>query len=138
MLHHKTEVLVRFNEADPLGIVWHGHYLQYFEDGREAFGKQYGLSYMDFYVQGLVVPIVSVHCDYKKPLRYGDTMSVGVMYEPTRAAKLVLNYEITEVSKNILIATGTTTQVFVNKETFELHLAPPSFIEQWKAKWGVA
>ncbi len=34
-----TEVLVRFNEADPLGIVWHGHYIRYFEDGREDFGK---------------------------------------------------------------------------------------------------
>ena len=31
----RTEILVRFNEADPLGIVWHGHYIRYFEDGRE-------------------------------------------------------------------------------------------------------
>ncbi|MFP3594736.1 acyl-CoA thioesterase, partial [Chryseobacterium sp. SIMBA_038] len=27
------EVRVRFNETDPLGIVWHGHYIVYFEDG---------------------------------------------------------------------------------------------------------
>ena len=45
----RTEILVRFNEADPLGIVWHGHYIRYFEDGREAFGNQYGIGYLDFY-----------------------------------------------------------------------------------------
>jgi hypothetical protein len=37
-LIEKTAIPVRFNEADPLGIVWHGHYIRYFEDGREAFG----------------------------------------------------------------------------------------------------
>ena len=34
-----SEVRVRFTETDPLGIVWHGNYIQYFEDGREAFGR---------------------------------------------------------------------------------------------------
>ncbi|MCH5716298.1 acyl-CoA thioesterase [Niabella hibiscisoli] len=47
-LSHTIEVLIRFNEADPLGIVWHGHYVRYFEDGREAFGEQYGIGYMHF------------------------------------------------------------------------------------------
>ena len=42
-LTNKTEILVRFNEADPLGIVWHGHYIRYFEDGREAFGNMHEL-----------------------------------------------------------------------------------------------
>ena len=58
----KTEVLVRFNEADPLGIVWHGHYIRYFEDGREDFGKQFGIGYLDFYKNGLVIPVVNVDC----------------------------------------------------------------------------
>jgi hypothetical protein len=49
VLLEKTEVIIRFNEADPLGIVWHGHYIRYFEDGREAFGKKFGITYLDFY-----------------------------------------------------------------------------------------
>ena len=49
MLTDQTEVVVKFNEADPLGIVWHGHYIRYFEDGRESFGKRYGIAYLDFY-----------------------------------------------------------------------------------------
>ncbi len=137
MLSHKTEIRVRFNEADPLGIVWHGHYVRYFEDGREGFGKHFSLSYMDFYNVGLVVPIVSLQCDYKKPLRYGDNMIIHTMYEPTLAAKLIFRYEIFEANKNILVASGSTTQVFVDGKTFELHLTPPAFFEQWKNKWNV-
>ena len=33
-------ITVRFSETDPLGIVWHGNYIKYFEDGREAFGRK--------------------------------------------------------------------------------------------------
>jgi acyl-CoA thioester hydrolase len=70
-LSEDTEVVVRFNEADPLGIVWHGHYLRYFEDGREAFGKVHGISYLDCLRNDVAVPVVSVQCDYANPLRYG-------------------------------------------------------------------
>lgn len=132
MLSATHEILVRFNEADPLGIVWHGHYVRYFEDGREAFGKTFGISYMDFYRNGLAVPIVSVQCDYKKPLRYGDVVEIRTTYEPTAAAKLVFHYELYQREKNTLVARGTSTQVFVDAKTFELHLTPPPFFEQWK------
>lgn len=47
MLISKTNIPVRFSEIDSLGILWHGHYIKYFEDGREAFGAEYNLGYMD-------------------------------------------------------------------------------------------
>jgi acyl-CoA thioester hydrolase len=132
---HETEVTVRFNEADPLGIVWHGHYLRYFEDGREAFGNQYGLSYLDFYRNGLAVPVVSVQCDYKKPLRYGDKVIVETTWQPTPAAKLLFTYRVLESSSRALVATGSTVQVFVDVKTFELRLTVPEFFESWLNKW---
>lgn len=121
-----------------MGIVWHGHYVRYFEDGREAFGNHFGLSYLDFYKQGIAVPIVSLHCDYKRPLRYGHTMIIRTHYEPTPAAKLIFRYEVFEKDTNELMATGTTTQVFVDSKTFELYLTPPAFFEQWKRACNVS
>ena len=134
MLTHQTEVIVRFNEADPLGIVWHGHYLRYFEDGREAFGKLHGISYLDCYAHGLVVPVVSVHCDYSKPLRYGDTVLVHTSYINTAAAKLMFDYKIFEAKGKTLVAKGYSVQVFVDLKSFELQLTLPSFFEDWKKK----
>ena len=48
-LTNRTTFRVRFSEIDSMQIVWHGEYVRYFEDGREAFGKQYGLDYMSIY-----------------------------------------------------------------------------------------
>lgn len=137
MLKHQTEVIVRFNEADPLGIVWHGHYIRYFEDGREAFGKRFGISYLDFYHQGLAVPVVSVQCDFKKPLRYGDSVIVESTFINSAAAKLKFDYKIFESKSQELVAKGSSLQVFVNAKTFELQLTIPDFFESWKKQWIV-
>ncbi|MBT1699722.1 acyl-CoA thioesterase [Fulvivirgaceae bacterium PWU4] len=137
MLSDKTEVTVRFNEADPLGIVWHGHYVRYFEDGREAFGKRFGISYLDFYHQGIAVPVVSVQCDYKKPLRYGDSVIVETKFINSAAAKLKFEYRMFESESKALVATGSSLQVFVDAKTFELQLTMPSFFEAWKKKWDL-
>ncbi len=137
MLTDQTEVIVRFNEADPLGIVWHGHYLRYFEDGREAFGKRYGVSYLDFYREGLAVPVVSVHCDFRKPLRYGDTVIVESTFVNSAAAKMRFEYRMFESESKALVATGYSVQVFVDAKTFDLQLTMPAFFEAWKKKWNL-
>lgn len=120
-----------------MGIVWHGHYIRYFEDGREAFGKKYGVSYLDFYREGVAVPVVSVQCDYKKPLRYGERVIVRCIYENTPAAKLRFTYQIYEADTQELVATGSSVQVFVDGKTFQLQLTMPEFFESWKKKWGL-
>jgi acyl-CoA thioester hydrolase len=132
VLTHQTEVTVRFNEADPLGIVWHGHYLRYFEDGREAFGIVHGISYLDCFNHGFAVPIVSVHCDYSRPLRYGNSVIVETTYINTAAAKLNFNYRILESKSGKPVATGNSVQVFVDAKSFELQLTVPPFIAAWK------
>lgn len=132
-----TEIMVRFNEADPLGIVWHGHYIRYFEDGREAFGYKHGLSYLDVYKHGFVIPVVSVQCDFKRSLRYGDMVRIETRYIPTEAAKMKFQYRLFNVANGELVATGSSVQVFLEKENSVLQLANPPFFEEWKNKCGV-
>lgn len=133
-LENRTEVLVRFNEADPLGIVWHGHYIRYFEDGREAFGKMHGLSYLEVYKQGFVIPVVNVHCDFKRSVRYGDRIIVETKYIPTDAAKMKFTYRLFNAETNELVATGSSVQVFLDKDQSVLQLSNPPFFEEWKKK----
>ena len=136
-LIERTEIAVRFNEADPLGIVWHGHYIRYFEDGREAFGNSHGLSYLDFYRQGFVVPVVKVNCDYKRSLRYGDRVLVESRFLPCEAAKLIFEYTLFNVKTNELVAKGSSLQVFLDKETSSLQLINPPFFREWKKQHGL-
>lgn len=133
-LSNRTEVLVRFNEADPLGIVWHGHYIRYFEDGREAFGLTHGLSYLEVYKQGFVIPVVSVQCDFKRSLRYGDRVIVETTYIPTDSAKMKFIYRLFNAATDELVATGSSVQVFLDKKESLLQLSNPPFFEEWKKK----
>ncbi|WP_336515397.1 acyl-CoA thioesterase [Pollutibacter soli] len=136
-LKHTIEVLVRFNEADPLGIVWHGHYIRYFEDGRESFGLANGLGYLDVYDKGFVIPVVSVHCDFKKSLRYGEKVLVETIYVPSEAARLRFEYRLFNAVTKDLVATGYSVQVFLRREDNLLQLTNPPFFESWKKEKGL-
>jgi acyl-CoA thioester hydrolase len=133
-LTSRTEIQVRFNEADPLGIVWHGHYIRYFEDGREAFGMMHGLDYLKVYKLGFIIPVVSVQCDFKRSLRYGDRVIVETKYIPCEAAKLKFIYHLFNAATGELVATGTSVQVFLDNKESVLQLANPPFFEEWKVK----
>jgi len=136
-LINTIEIEVKFSDVDMLGVVWHGNYIRYFEDGREAFGKQYGLGYMDVYNAGYVVPIVNVNCDYKRFLRYEDKVIIETVYTPTESAKINFTYRLLNAQTGELIVKGSTTQVFVRRDNFELQLTNPDFFVDWKQQQGL-
>lgn len=137
IIEHTSEVRVRFVETDPLGIVWHGNYIQYFEDGRESFGRHHGISYLDQKEFGFATPIVKSSTDHKLPLRYGDVATIKTIYIDSPAAKMIFNYEIYN-QDNVLVCTGETVQVFVDKiGEGELTLNIPAFFKSWKQKVGL-
>ena len=131
------EINIRFSEVDSLGIVWHGHHVKYFEDGREEFGKQFGLAYMEVYRKGYFLPIVSIHCDYKRPIQYERDIVVEVKYIPSLAAKIIFEYTLWDKESGDKLATGKTEQVFLNTSR-ELQLTNPEFYEDWQKQHGVS
>jgi len=131
-----TETVVRFSEVDSMAVVWHGNYIKFLEDGREDFGKKFGIGYLDVYHNELMTPIVKISMEYKKPLFYGDTALIETTYIDTDSAKIQFEYKIFRKSDNELIATGESTQVFLNLNR-ELELTTPPFMEEWKRKMGL-
>lgn len=136
-LTNTIEIEVKFSDVDMLGVVWHGNYIRYFEDGREAFGRQYGLGYMDVYNAGFIVPIVNVNCDYKRFLRYEDKVIIETIYTPAQSAKINFNYRLLNAKTGELIVKGSSMQVFVHRDNFELQLTNPDFFVDWKQKQGL-
>jgi len=135
-LKDRKEIIVRFSEVDSMRIVWHGNYLKYFEDGRESFGLKYSLGYLDVYRHHVMIPIVRVNCDYKRPLEYGDIAIVETRFMPSEAAKIVFEYTIYRKRDNEIVATGSSIQVFLTPEG-ELLLTSPEFFTGWRKKWDV-
>lgn len=134
-LSSTTEVVIRFSECDALGMVWHGNYVKYFEDGREDFGRKFGLSYMDIYEKtSLAVPLVHVECDFKKMVGFGETILVETTMIDDPASKIMFEYTIFNKEKE-LVCKGKTIQVFLNMEKKELMITVPLFFEAWKKKY---
>lgn len=129
------DIRVRFNETDPLGIVWHGYYIHYFEDGREAFGRKYGISYLDVNKKGYATPIVKSSSEHKLPLRYGDIATIETTFINTPAAKMIFSYKIKNAEGKV-VCSGETVQVFVDDKG-ELSLTNPEFYETWKQQMNL-
>ena len=130
-----TRTTVRFSEVDSMQVVWHGEYVRYFEDGREAFGREYpGLGYLDFYANGYTAPIVDIQLQYISPLTVNDVAIIETRYIDTAAAKLTFEYIIRRERDGELVARGSSVQVFVDAAG-NMELNVPTFFENWKTKW---
>jgi len=134
-IKNTTEIRVRFNETDPLGIVWHGNYITYFEEGREAFGRSHGISYLEIQKQGYATPIVESNTSHKLPLKYGDVAKIETIFEDSPATKMIFNYKIYNPEGKIA-CTGRTVQVFLDNNG-DLVLSLPRFFEAWKKRVGL-
>ena len=134
-LQHTEHFKVKFNQTDALGIVWHGNYIDYFEDGREAFGRHYGISYKHVQDQGFATPIVKTQSEHKKPLKYADDAYIVTTFIDSPAAKMIFSFEIYN-AQHELVCLGETTQVFTDFDG-NLIISVPEFFEQWKQKVGL-
>ena len=119
-----------------MNVVWHGSYPLYFEDAREAFGAKYGLSYKRYMDERVFAPIVELDIKYKRPILYGMTPVVRIVYRPTEAAKIVFDYEIVDAETGTVFATAHSVQVFMDMN-YNLMWDNPDFFVEWKKQWGI-
>jgi acyl-CoA thioester hydrolase len=124
---------VRFEEVDLMGIVWHGCYPSYFEDGRVAFGHKYGISYSDFIREQISVPIRQISIDYLYPLKFEDNFEIKTILHWQDAARINIEYEIHNTELK-LVCTGCTVQLMLDRQNNVL-LTPPPFFKKFLQRW---
>lgn len=81
MIFHEFRVRVRYAETDQMGVVYHGNYAQYFEMGRVEWLRNLGVSYRSMEESGIMLPVVSLTMNYKKPARYDDLLTVRTIFK---------------------------------------------------------
>jgi acyl-CoA thioester hydrolase len=137
-IEETTTVRVRFNEVDALHIVWHGHYVNYFEEGRRAFGRRLGIDYPTFIEKHTAVPVIRLEVNFIAPANLADSLVVVTRLLKSESARLDFDYEVRREADHTLLATGSTSQVFTTPAG-ELILNWPPFmlerIKSWEALW---
>jgi acyl-CoA thioester hydrolase len=80
MFSSDTKIRVRYIETDQMGMVYHGHYFQYFESARAESIRQLGLTYADMEKKmGVIMPVIEVQCRYLRPARYDDLLTIRLI-----------------------------------------------------------
>lgn len=125
---------VRFEEVDPLAIVWHGRYPSFFEDARLAVGEKYGVGYMECYANGLLTPIKKMHLDYFRPLRFQETFTIEGILHWSEAARLNFEFILRNVAGEVTTS-GYTVQMMLDLQQTMLLIPPPfyrDFLDRWQ------
>ncbi|ESU29239.1 hypothetical protein FLJC2902T_06350 [Flavobacterium limnosediminis JC2902] len=120
---HQFEVRVRYAETDQMGVVYHGNYAQYFEMGRVEWLRNLGVSYKWMEENGIMLPVVSLSMNYKKPARYDDLLTVKTIFKSQTSVKIEFDYEIYNEAGELLTI-GNSVLVFVDMKTGRPTLAP--------------
>lgn len=129
MFEYESKVRVRYVETDQMGVVHHSNYAQYYELARtECFEACSGMSYEQMEADGVMLPILDFQSKFLKPALYNQVLTIKSIVKELPSVRLVVHYEIYNEAK-VLINTGSTTLVFVNKETKRPCAPPESFMK---------
>ena len=128
MLVNETQLRVQYYETDQMGVVHHSNYIRYFETGRTEFMRQLGLFYKNLEDSGTVMPIINVEVRYFFPANYDDIIYIRSSIKELPKARITFNYEVYNEERKLL-ASGSTTSAFIDKETGRPQRAPETMIQ---------
>lgn len=113
MFTSQTQIRVHYALTDQMGVVYHGHYAQFFEIGRVEMIRELGYSYKDIEAMGIIMPVIDLHCKFLRPARYDDLITVKTtLKELPVHHKVIFNGEIYN-EQDVLLCTAEVTLYFM-------------------------
>ncbi len=133
MKYHETPLQVRFYEVDVYGVVWHGHYVGWFEVGRNDLTQRYQMGPLQLKERNLLAPVVDLGCQFKLPAAFGSSLIIQTTMERTEVAKLIFCYRVVDQGSGKVLATGSTTHVLTDLQGNLLYRVPSEVLEKIEA-----
>ena len=113
---YKSELRVNYWDTDAMKVVYHANYIKYFEHGRCEMLRQAGFPYRELEEQGVMLPVLSISCEYKRAAVYDDLLEIHTIPEIYHGAKLKLRYEIYRKETGELLVVGASVLGVVGKD----------------------
>lgn len=111
---HPYERKVYYYETDKMGIVHHSNYIRIFEESRVSYLLQAGMPFEDIEAKGLMMPVLSVECKYKRPLVFDEPFAVYAKIVKFNGAVLNMEYRIISRRSGELCVEGTSSHCFTD------------------------
>lgn len=105
---HEHTLRVRYGETDQMGVVYHGNYLVYFEEGRTLLMESLGCSYAELERSGFGLVVRKADLRYRAPSRYGEELLVRTRIQRLGGASVSFEYEVCRTGDRALLCEGST------------------------------
>jgi acyl-CoA thioester hydrolase len=128
----ETQIRIHYALTDQMGVVYHGHYAQFYEIGRGESIRVLGYTYKDIEAMGIIMPVVDIHSRFLRPAKYDDLITVKTtLREIPNNHKIIFNSEIYNEADELL-NTGDVTLYFMEASTMKRCNMPDALREKLK------
>jgi len=111
-----------YYETDQMGIIHHSNYIRWFEEARIDFFAQIGLPYEKIEAAGILIPVLSVSCEYCQAVHFHEEIEIHSHLKKFNGIKMAFAYEVIGAQTGILHTTGSSSHCFTTKELRPLSL----------------
>jgi|SRR5690625_3741642 len=91
---HQHQLRVHYQDTDQMGVVHHANYVGWFEIGRTEMMRNAGIAYSEMEKLGLLLPVVNIDIQYRRPARYDEKVSIFTNIISFSAVRLEFEYEV--------------------------------------------
>jgi acyl-CoA thioester hydrolase len=109
-------IRVRYAETDKMGVVYYANYFVWFEVGRTELLRTLGWSYREMEADGVALPVIEAHCEYRQPARYDDELEVRTRAALVSPVCLGFDYEVVRRGDDVVTAVGRTVHAAVRAD----------------------
>lgn len=133
MISFDHRVKIFYKDVDQMGIVYYSRYFEYFEEARTELLSSIGLGVTDVEKKGIMLPVISSHCDYLKGARFEQNIIIRASISTEPRSKLQIDYSVFIENEKEPTATGYTNHAFVNDRGVAVR-APKMILERLNQK----
>ncbi len=134
-MHADVQIEIPFHDVDAMNIVWHGHYLKYFEIARCELLDQFDYNYGQMKASGYAWPVIESHVRYVQGIEFQQNIRVRAILKEWEH-RLKIEYQIFDAVTGRRLTKGYTTQVAVKMDNREMCLQSPDILLQRLHAWS--
>lgn len=117
MYRHK----VQYYETDKMGITHHSNYIRWMEEARIDFLDRQGFSFDRLEQDGVISPVLSVNCTYKKTTTFPEEIGIAVKVLAFNGVRLHLGYRM-ENAEGEVVCEAESFHCFLNQNGHPIRL----------------
>jgi len=124
-LSAEITLLTSFQDADPMGVIYHGNYFRFFEEARRVLMEKINYTYREMADSGYMWPIIDCQVKYIKAIPFNHSIRITAVLTEWEH-RLRVDYVIYDAKTDVRMSKANTRQVAVSITEEEMCFASPA------------